>query len=57
LAQRLKESSSVLSAFFDGSDSVMVMCDDQSRQKNRLNLLGVLRNQAELLAQFEELEG
>jgi glycyl-tRNA synthetase beta chain len=57
LAQGLEESSAVLSAFFDGSDSVMVMCDDLDRQKNRLHLLGVLRNQANVLACFEELDG
>lgn len=57
LAQGLEESSKFLAAFFDGPDSVMVMCEDEERQKNRLNLLSILRNQASLLAHFEELEG
>jgi glycyl-tRNA synthetase beta chain len=57
LAQGLEESSQLLAAFFDGPDSVMVMCEDEERQRNRLNLLSILRNQASLLAHFEELEG
>ncbi|MEB3260668.1 MAG: glycine--tRNA ligase subunit beta, partial [Cyanobacteriota bacterium] len=42
LAQGLAESSATLSAFFDGPDSVLVMSEDPDRQRNRLNLLGVL---------------
>ncbi|MEB3301552.1 MAG: glycine--tRNA ligase subunit beta [Cyanobacteriota bacterium] len=57
LASGLKESAAVLAAFFDGPDSVLVMCDDQNLRQNRLNLLGVLRNQAQILADFERLDG
>lgn len=42
----------IVSRFFDGEDSVLVMADDPAVQTNRLNLLGVLRNQARILADF-----
>lgn len=42
----------VVSRFFDGEDSVLVMAKDAAIQTNRLNLLGVLRNQARALADF-----
>ncbi len=38
--------------FFDGEDSVLVMDSDPAIQQNRLNLLGVLRNHARVLADF-----
>jgi glycyl-tRNA synthetase beta chain len=41
-----------LSNFFDGEDSVLVMDADPAIQQNRLNLLGVLRNHARVLADF-----
>jgi glycyl-tRNA synthetase beta chain len=41
-----------LSQFFDGEDSVLVMDPDPAIRQNRLNLLGVLRNQARVLADF-----
>jgi glycyl-tRNA synthetase beta chain len=41
-----------LSRFFDGEDSVLVMDPDAAIQRNRLNLLGILRNHARLLADF-----
>lgn len=41
-----------VSSFFDGADSVLVMDPDPAIKQNRLNLLGVLRNQARLLADF-----
>ena len=45
-----------LEAFFDGEQSVMVMADDASVRRNRLNLLGVLRNQASVLARFDNIQ-
>ena len=38
--------------FFDGEDSVLVMDSDPAIKQNRLNLLGVLRNHARVLADF-----
>ena len=57
LARGLAESASILSAFFDGPDSVLVMADDPAVRTNRLNLLAVLRNQAAVLADFSRLAG
>ena len=57
LATALAESAPVLAAFFDGDQSVMVMADDPALRANRLNLLGVLRNQASVLADFSRLQG
>ncbi|MGD1862368.1 MAG: glycine--tRNA ligase subunit beta [Leptolyngbyaceae cyanobacterium] len=42
----------VVSRFFDGPDSVLVMAEDPSIKQNRLNLLGLLRNHARVLADF-----
>ncbi|MBW4529591.1 MAG: glycine--tRNA ligase subunit beta [Aphanothece saxicola GSE-SYN-MK-01-06B] len=55
LASLLGESGATLSAFFDGDDSVMVMCDEPEVRRNRLRLLAVLRNQAAVLADFARL--
>lgn len=41
-----------VSSFFDGPDSVLVMDSDPAIKRNRLNLLGLLRNQARMLADF-----
>ncbi|WP_099238624.1 glycine--tRNA ligase subunit beta [Synechococcus sp. BDU 130192] len=38
--------------FFDGEDSVLVMAEDPAVRENRLNLLGLLRNHARILADF-----
>lgn len=38
--------------FFDGEDSVLVMAEDAAVKHNRLNLLGLLRNHARVLADF-----
>ncbi len=57
LARGLAESAATLAAFFDGSDSVLVMAEDPAVRTNRLNLLGVLRNQAAVLADFNRLAG
>jgi glycyl-tRNA synthetase beta chain len=57
LASALAESAPALAAFFDGAQSVMVMADDPSVRRNRLNLLAVLRNQACVLADFSRISG
>ena len=57
LADALVEATPALEAFFDGPDSVMVMADDLDLRRNRLNLLGVLRNQASVLARFDLIQG
>ncbi|MBW4644259.1 MAG: glycine--tRNA ligase subunit beta [Goleter apudmare HA4340-LM2] len=41
-----------VSNFFDGEDSVLVMDPDPEIKRNRLNLLGLLRNHARVLADF-----
>lgn len=56
LADALVEATPVLEAFFDGDNSVMVMAEDPQLRQNRLNLLGVLRNQASQLARFELIQ-
>ncbi|MFM7265832.1 MAG: glycine--tRNA ligase subunit beta [Cyanobium sp.] len=57
LAESLGGCAGVLADFFDGPDSVLVMADDPAVRRNRLNLLGVLRNQAAQLADFERISG
>jgi glycyl-tRNA synthetase beta chain len=52
LITSLSQIAPTVSQFFDGADSVMVMDPDPAVQQNRLNLLGVLRNQARVLADF-----
>lgn len=42
----------VVSSFFDGDNSVLVMADNPDVKRNRLNLLGLLRNHARVLADF-----
>ena len=37
---------------FDGEDSVMVMAENPAIKANRLNLLGLVRNHARVLADF-----
>jgi glycyl-tRNA synthetase beta chain len=41
--------------FFDGDNSVLVMADNPDVKRNRLNLLGLLRNHARILADFEAI--
>jgi glycyl-tRNA synthetase beta chain len=53
LAEGLQGAAKALEAFFDGPQSVMVMADNLDVRRNRLNLLGVLKNQASVLAQFD----
>jgi glycyl-tRNA synthetase beta chain len=57
LAQGLSLGAEALAAFFDGDQSVMVMVDEPAIRSNRLNLLGVLRNQAAVLADFSRISG
>jgi len=57
LAQGLAQSASTLADFFDGPQSVLVMAEDPAVRRNRLNLLGLLRNQAAQLADFNSLSG
>lgn len=42
----------VVSNFFDGPSSVLVMAENPEVKQNRLNLLGLLRNHARVLADF-----
>ena len=56
LAAGLQAAARALEAFFDGDNSVMVMAEDDAVRRNRLNLLGVLRNQASVLACFDNIQ-
>ncbi len=55
LAEGLASSADILSNFFDGEGSVMVMSDNINLRKNRLNLLSILRNQSFIIADFSKL--
>jgi glycyl-tRNA synthetase beta chain len=57
LADGLAAAAPTLAAFFDGQQSVMVMADDPAIRENRLNLLGLLNNQASVLADFSRISG
>ena len=52
LIDGLKKAAPIVAEFFDGENSVMVMDDDAAIRQNRLNLLGLLRNHARVLADF-----
>lgn len=52
LVTGLEAAAPIVSRFFDGPDSVLVMDEDPAIQQNRLNLLGLLRNHAQVLADF-----
>lgn len=52
LVEGLKQAAPIVSEFFDGEQSVLVMADDAAIRQNRLNLLGLLRNHARVLADF-----
>jgi glycyl-tRNA synthetase beta chain len=52
LVAALIEVAPLVSNFFDGEDSVLVMAEDEKIRQNRLNLLGILRNHARVLADF-----
>ncbi|NJO57791.1 MAG: glycine--tRNA ligase subunit beta [Richelia sp. RM2_1_2] len=48
----LTEIAPTVSSFFDGAESVLVMDDNPDIKRNRLYLLGLLRNHARVLADF-----
>lgn len=52
LVEALAKAAPTVANFFDGADSVLVMDSDPAIKQNRLNLLGVLRNHARVLADF-----
>ena len=52
LVDALSEIAPKVSQFFDGENSVLVMAEDEAVKRNRLNLLGLLRNHARVLADF-----
>ena len=52
LIDGLAEITPVVSNFFDGENSVLVMAEDPNVKRNRLNLIGLLRNHARVLADF-----
>lgn len=52
LLEGLVQIAPVVSSFFDGAESVMVMAEDPEVRRNRLNLLALLRNHARVLADF-----
>ncbi len=52
LVDALAKIAPTVSTFFDGDQSVLVMDSDLEIRRNRLNLLGLLRNHARVLADF-----
>lgn len=52
LVTALSKIAPVVSQFFDGPTSVLVMDENPAIRQNRLNLLGLLRNHARVLADF-----
>jgi glycyl-tRNA synthetase beta chain len=52
LVDGLAQIAGTVSQFFDGEQSVMVMDENLDIRRNRLNLLGLLRNHARVLADF-----
>ncbi|MGJ3249988.1 MAG: glycine--tRNA ligase subunit beta [Elainellaceae cyanobacterium] len=52
LVEALTEITPIVSQFFDGPNSVLVMDKNLAIRRNRLNLLGLLRNHARVLADF-----
>lgn len=52
LIDGLAQIAPVVSNFFDGDNSVLVMAENPDVKRNRLNLLGLLRNHARVLADF-----
>ncbi|MBR8831554.1 MAG: Glycine--tRNA ligase beta subunit [Chroococcopsis gigantea SAG 12.99] len=45
----------IVSEFFDGENSVLVMAEEPAIRDNRLNLLGLLRNHARVIADFGQI--
>ncbi|MEA5551146.1 glycine--tRNA ligase subunit beta [Anabaena cylindrica UHCC 0172] len=52
LVAALEKIAPTVSKFFDGEDSVLVMDSNPEIKRNRLNLLGLLRNHARVIADF-----
>ncbi|MBE9225020.1 glycine--tRNA ligase subunit beta [Phormidium sp. LEGE 05292] len=52
LVDALSNIAPTVSTFFDGPESVLVMDENLEIRRNRLNLLGLLRNHARVLADF-----
>jgi glycyl-tRNA synthetase beta chain len=52
LVDALAKITPTVSKFFDGPESVLVMDENPEIRQNRLNLLGLLRNHARVLADF-----
>lgn len=52
LIDSLAKITPVVSNFFDGENSVLVMAENPDIKRNRLNLIGLLRNHARVLADF-----
>ncbi|MBD1897762.1 glycine--tRNA ligase subunit beta [Coleofasciculus sp. FACHB-129] len=52
LVDGLAQIAPTVSTFFDGAESVLVMDADPNIKRNRLNILGLLRNHARVLADF-----
>ncbi|MGD1902493.1 MAG: glycine--tRNA ligase subunit beta [Geitlerinemataceae cyanobacterium] len=52
LVDALADGAPTVAEFFDGENSVLVMDEDPAVRSNRLNLLGLLRNHARVLAEF-----
>jgi len=55
LVDGLAKIAPVVSNFFDGADSVLVMDKNPQIKQNRLNLLGLLRNHSRVLADFGQI--
>lgn len=55
LVDALVQIAPTVTGFFDGEDSVLVMDPNPEIKANRLNLLGLLRNHARILADFGEI--
>ncbi len=55
LVDQLIKGTNILTDFFDGEDSVMVMCENSQIRNNRLNLLALLRNYSSIICDFTRL--
>jgi len=55
LVDALLQITPAINNFFDGADSVLVMDNNPEIKRNRLNLLGLLRNHARVLADFGQI--
>jgi glycyl-tRNA synthetase beta chain len=52
LVTALEKTAPTVTSFFDGEESVLVMDPNPDIKRNRLNLIGLLRNHARVLADF-----